>query len=655
MIESLSPHEAVEAPRPIAPAAPPVPRFDPSDLLAESGLDESVGPDLRNALSLERPNPLGAPLSSGQRAAPSVSNPELPSAPLLPRVSPPTKDAGDLLEQLPVPPSFGDAATVPPGSQTAPLQAIAPSPTPLDPSAASPGPALQDDDELALPLLRPSRSPEGDSDDFTSGMLTEVTMPAIPGSLAAEALAEARLRSEPNHPIPEPPDERDDPELDRATVTGEAPPGAQSPRPAAAIPRPLPIQPPIDAAPLPSKKSGGALIAACAVVAALGGAAAYVKWGLPTPPTARVSKEPAPAVAPANTLPAPAPSTAGVEPPDLGDPDAPAAPSDEPAAAADSAASADGASADAAATPPAPAPPEEPASPEPSEPAPADAAPPDSAPPSGETPPAPSAGPSTTEPAVLLDNPFATPDANLPGCEQLVPGGRPATPDPVTEASVHWAAARKSIVKGDIEGASRSMCLAAALNPQSPAIEGLARLYTLSHSPTQALIWVERAIQLAPTNRELVSLRGDAKSQLGRQDEATLDWLEAMGIAPDETKRRVNQAAEYLSIAKTERSRGDLAKAEQFFRRTLGFEETNLPALTGMAELMFARKLHDQAGSFAVKALAVFEPVPEAYLVLGDVALAKNDPARARASFERALAIRPDFWAAKTRLRDLPK
>lgn len=643
VIESLNPQEATEAPRPIAPAAPPIPRFDPSDLLAESGLDDSVGPDLRNALSLERPGPLSGPLSSSKLGGPSRPEPEQPSAPLLPRVSAPGKDAGasDVLDRLVAPPAFGEAETVPPGSKAAVSTGAQAAP---DSGAYAPKPPLpeDDEDELALPLLRPSRSPDADSDDFSTGMLTEVTMPAIPGSLAAEALAEARLRSEPNHPIPEPPDDRPDLEHDRATVTGAAPTSARASQPALAAPRPLEL-PSLTAPPEPRKKSSGALIAACAVVATLGGAAAYIKWGIPKTTTTRASKEPAPAVAPARNLPDGAAADAGAavapgeEPPDLGDPDDP-----DPTPAADANAAPNAGEAG----------PEEPATEAPATEAPTpegDEATGDAAEPNAH------AGASTTEPAVLLDNPFATPDANLPGCDQLVPADRPTSPDPVTEASVHWAAARKNIVKGDIEGATRSMCLATALNPQSPAVEGLARLYTLSHSPTQALIWVERAIQQAPTNRELISLRGDAKSQLGRQDEATLDWLEAMGIAPDETKRRTNQAAEYTNIGRTERGRSDLAKAEQFFRRALGFEETNLAALTGMAEVMLARKLYDQAGSFAVKALAVFEPVPEAYLVLGDVALAKNDPARARASFERALAIRPDFWAAKTRLRDLRK
>jgi len=424
---------------------------------------------------------------------------------------------------------------------------------------------------------------------------------------------------------------------DRATVTTDPAPYLQ-----AATVQSAPFRPP---QPTPAEKPANRTWAGAAVLLlAVGAGAGYIKWGMHKPPAPGVSREPDPSVAAAETL---------APPPPVTEPAVAAAPS-EPSAVAPGEASA-APTAEAAPTPSATPSVEEPAPEEPA--APAEPAPAPSAADEAPT----SAGPATTpagttEPAVLLDNPFATPDANLPGCDVLAPGARP-TPgdDPIAEASEYWAQARKGIVKGDIEGAARAMCTAVAINPQSPAAEGLARLYTLAHSSAQALTWVDRAIQLAPSNRELLLLRGDAKSQLGRQEEAVSDWLEAMGIKPDETKRRTSQAAEYANVAREEKARSDFAKAEQFYRRALGFEETNLIALTGMAETLYARKLYDQAGTFAVRALAVFEPVPEAYLVLGDVAVAKNDPARARAAFERALAIRPDFWPAKKRLRELPK
>jgi len=604
-IESLEPREPTTT-AVIAPLAPALPRFEPSELLAESGLDESIGPELRAALPFRSPEP------------------ELPSAPLLPKVGPDTgtADTEDVLEAHPHRPPTPDLETLPP-----------------------PPPRDEDDEDLALPLLRPSRPPLQDatSDDFGATMLAEVTMPAIPGSLAAEALALARLKSEPNHPIPEPPPvpAGDDDDDDRATVTGDPSPYLQ-----VATVQSAPIQPPL---PLATEKPANRSWAGAAVLLlAVGAGASYIKWGMPKPPTPSVSGEPEPSVPAADTLTPPPPVTESAEP-------ALAAAPSEPSAIAPAEASA-AAAAEAAPTPSATPTAEEPAPEEPATPA-------EPTPTAATTPPATaaSAAPATTsagttEPAVLLDNPFATPDANLPGCEVLAPGARP-TPgdDPIAEASEYWAQARKGIVKGDIEGAARAMCTAVAINPQSPAAEGLARLYTLAHSSAQALTWVDRAIQLAPSNRELLLLRGDAKSQLGRQEEAVSDWLEAMGIKPDETKRRTSQAAEYANVAREEKARSDFAKAEQFYRRALGFEETNLIALTGMAETLYARKLYDQAGTFAVRALAVFEPVPEAYLVLGDVAVAKNDPARARAAFERALAIRPDFWPAKKRLRELPK
>jgi tetratricopeptide (TPR) repeat protein len=253
----------------------------------------------------------------------------------------------------------------------------------------------------------------------------------------------------------------------------------------------------------------------------------------------------------------------------------------------------------------------------------------------------------------ILDNPFKIPDKKLPGCSELAPDAKPETSDPVTEASTHWAAARKLIVKGDVKGASQAMCVAVAINPESPANEGLARLYVLAYSPAEAMVWVDKALKLAPDDRDLLSLRGDIESQLGNQEAATEDWLRALSLDPGEEQRRKNQAREYATLARKHRSRGDLPKAEQFYRRALGLDPDSIAALSGMADVLFARELYDQAGTFAVKALEIFEPNPEAHVVLGDIAAQKNQPEAARASYQRALAARPDFWPAKKALADL--
>ncbi len=253
----------------------------------------------------------------------------------------------------------------------------------------------------------------------------------------------------------------------------------------------------------------------------------------------------------------------------------------------------------------------------------------------------------------VLDNPFRTPDENLPGCDELAPNITAQTVNPVAEASQHWSTARKLIVKGDIEGASRAMCKAVVINPESPAVEGLARLYMLARSPRRAMKWVKKSLARTPEDRDLIALRGDIKSQLGRQEAAVEDWLTALSLDPEETQRREGQAKQYAQTARRHRSRGDLARAEQYYRRALGFDPENLSALAGMAQVMLERELYDHAGTFAIRALDIFEALPETHVVLGDIARAKNQPEAARSSYERALAIRPDFWPAKTRLREL--
>jgi uncharacterized protein HemY len=46
-------------------------------------------------------------------------------------------------------------------------------------------------------------------------------------------------------------------------------------------------------------------------------------------------------------------------------------------------------------------------------------------------------------------------------------------------------------------------------------------------------------------------------------------------------------------------------------------------------------------------ALRVSDLIPEVHVLLGELALQEDNRAEARAYFERALAVRPDFFPAK--------
>lgn len=253
----------------------------------------------------------------------------------------------------------------------------------------------------------------------------------------------------------------------------------------------------------------------------------------------------------------------------------------------------------------------------------------------------------------VVENPWKIPETPLPSCDELAPGVTATSADRVAEASPHWAEARRLIVKGDARGAAAAMCRAVAINPESPALEGLTSLYVMSGSPTLAVGFANRALAVRPTDRETKNLRGDAFSQLGRADEALADWLAAIGLRSDEAVRRAAESKNYVLEAKRAERRGDLPKAAQYFRRAVGLDPKNIMATSGLAGLLLRQEHLEQAATFAVYALREFELLPDAHVVLGDVSARKGDAAGARRAYQRALSIRPDYWDAEVKLRAL--
>ena len=250
-------------------------------------------------------------------------------------------------------------------------------------------------------------------------------------------------------------------------------------------------------------------------------------------------------------------------------------------------------------------------------------------------------------------NPFLTTDAHLPGCEQLAAGITPATNNPAGEASTAWKIARQAIVKGDLTTANQKMCEAVTLHPESAALEGLALLYVTRNSPSEALKWVQRAETVRPGQMETRNLLGDVYSQLGDSEKALEAWLLALKVKPEETERRQMIAKNDTSVGRGYLRQGDVPHAERLLRRAVTLDPNNALGLSAMAEVCLKQSRSLCAIAFAERSLALFEANPDAHVVVGDAALLAGDRAKAKASYQRALGVRPDFWAATLKLREL--
>jgi len=253
-----------------------------------------------------------------------------------------------------------------------------------------------------------------------------------------------------------------------------------------------------------------------------------------------------------------------------------------------------------------------------------------------------------------LDNPFHIPDSKAPTCAAVLGSSKPeAGKDPVHEASLIWAAARKLIVGGKLDEAHRKMCEAVSLNPESAAIEGLAQHYLAKYAPSEALRWIEKADKIRPNQTEMGFMRGDALSLMGQSEKALTVWLETLHIKSDESHRMKASSKDYSVEAGRHLRRGDLGRAERFFRRAITLDPENLGGVIGLAKVFHraGRKAHARA--FALISLKVSDVIPEVHVLLGDMAFEAGDQGEARSRYERALAVRPGFFPAKRGLGQL--
>lgn len=250
--------------------------------------------------------------------------------------------------------------------------------------------------------------------------------------------------------------------------------------------------------------------------------------------------------------------------------------------------------------------------------------------------------------AGAIEQPFVVADTNKPGCEVLlgeeVPqGGR----DLVHQASLLWGEARKLIVAGKVNEAHKKMCGAVILNPESAAVEGLAQLYLDMFSLEQAEQWANKAEQLRPGQRDIAVLKGDIYGMRGELDKARDMWRAAFKLSENGESQLRAMSRDYGVEAGRRLRSGDIVKAEIWYRRAAILDPNNLAALMGLANTFMRSDRPSYALAFAQKALSISELIPEMQVLVGEVAFKSGQIDEARSRFEKALAIRSDFYPAK--------
>ncbi|MDH5494069.1 MAG: tetratricopeptide repeat protein, partial [Myxococcales bacterium] len=115
------------------------------------------------------------------------------------------------------------------------------------------------------------------------------------------------------------------------------------------------------------------------------------------------------------------------------------------------------------------------------------------------------------------------------------------------------------------------------------------------------------------------------------------------------------RAAELLARrAQASTEAREFAQAEARLSRALELDPRNHRVMAAYAEYYLARGMHEQAKSFAERALRRRGRRARYHVLMGDILRASGDAEGARASYRRAAEYDPDDRTARRRLQAMP-
>jgi tetratricopeptide (TPR) repeat protein len=266
--------------------------------------------------------------------------------------------------------------------------------------------------------------------------------------------------------------------------------------------------------------------------------------------------------------------------------------------------------------------------------------------------PIPSEEPSTTPTTLDAGGGLALPVLGLdprpaPSCENLL--GAQKRKDSVGE---QIRAARRELMRGDIDAAQREYCAAIRTDPKNTvALTELARLLlVLQGDPKYAAEIAKRASGQDPTRASQLLL-GDAMAAQGDYDAALDEWLRTIGLTrSDAAAREARARRESANAEKHLRAQG-LGNALRLYLRAAVFDPDNPEASAGVARSLLRMGKPISALAWASRARELAPKNAGVRVALGDVLKANGDAAAAKAEWYEALAVDPTNKEATRRLQ----
>jgi len=246
----------------------------------------------------------------------------------------------------------------------------------------------------------------------------------------------------------------------------------------------------------------------------------------------------------------------------------------------------------------------------------------------------------------------ATSAASVPSCEKLLAGdSEPSAPNP-SAARDELRAARRELVRGDLDATHRAYCRALVYDPEnSTAMLGIARLLVLRRDGKGALHFARRAQDRKPGDGNVLNILGDALALSGDENGARNAWLSSAGITSPKDPAVRALAARDLRLGLRAFDLRDYGRAERLFRRAVVFEPGNVQATLGLARTLVVLGDGRTAVVWAKRAVKLASRNAATHVVLGDALAATGNDKAATAEWRAALTLDPESPDASSRLK----
>jgi len=274
---------------------------------------------------------------------------------------------------------------------------------------------------------------------------------------------------------------------------------------------------------------------------------------------------------------------------------------------------------------------------------------------------APAAAAAVAAPAPsALPNPSGAPDesgTSAPSCNDSFGSEKVKAGEYPGAAYGQVREANRALVRGDINAAQTALCKAVLWNQSNPALPlELAQLFLLRRDGAQAVEWAKKGLVLDAASARGQGILGDGLARVGDYQGAKRAWLVSLRLEPNDDPQQF-KALSFSSVHEAQASmkRGDLARAERFFRRGVVMDGDNVAASNGLADSLL--KLGDPASAlrWANHSVAIAPRDAGARVALGDVLAQRGDRAAAEVEWREALQLDPANYPAKLRISRLKK